>query len=64
MRLIRENNKFHITDLEREEKYQYAKYTRQEEHGSRTYNVGEKKIPSVTTILKAMDRDWETYYFL
>ena len=57
MRLIRENNKFHITDLIREEKYKYAKYTRQEEHGSRTYNVGDKKIPSVTTILKATESE-------
>ena len=53
MRLIKENNKFHITDLRRENKYNYKKYTRQEEDGSRTYNVGNKKIPSVTTILSA-----------
>ena len=53
MRLIKQENKFFITDLKRENKYDYQKYTRQEEHGSRTYNVGEKKIPSVTTILSA-----------
>ena len=53
MRLIKENNKFYITDLKRENKYNYKKYTRQEEDGSRTYNVGNKKIPSVTTILSA-----------
>ena len=53
MRLIKQENKFIITDLKRENKYDYKKYTRQEEHGSRTYNVGEKKIPSVTTILSA-----------
>ena len=53
MRLIKEKNKFHITDLKRENKYNYKKYTRQEEDGSRTYNVGNKKIPSVTTILSA-----------
>ena len=53
MRLIRENNKFRITDLKRELKYNYKKYTRQEEDGSRTYNVDNKKIPSVTTILSA-----------
>ena len=53
MRLIKQENKFIITDLKRESKYDYQKYTRQEEHGSRTYNVGEKKIPSVTTILSA-----------
>jgi len=53
VRLIKQENKFIITDLKRENKYDYHKYTRQEEHGSRTYNVGEKKIPSVTTILSA-----------
>ncbi len=53
MRLIKQNNKFFITDLKRENKYNYKKYTRQEEDGSRTYNVGNKKIPSVTTILSA-----------
>jgi len=53
VRLIKQENKFFITDLKRENKYDYQKYTRQEEHGSRTYNVGEKKIPSVTTILSA-----------
>ena len=53
MRLIKEKNKFYITDLKRQIKYKYLKYTRQEEDGSRTYNVGNKKIPSVTTILSA-----------
>jgi len=53
VRLIKKENKFIITDLKRENKYDYKQYTRQEEHGSRTYNVGEKKIPSVTTILSA-----------
>ena len=53
MQLIKKNNKFFITDLKLEKKYQYKKYTRQEEDGSRTYNVDNKKIPSVTTILSA-----------
>ena len=57
MRLIKDNNKFQITDLKRENKYKYKKYTRQEEDGSRTYNVGNKKIPSVTTILSATQSD-------
>jgi len=57
VRLIRENNSFIITDLKRESKYDYQKYTRQEEDGSRTYNVGDKKIPSVTTILSATQSD-------
>lgn len=53
MRLIKENNKFLITDLKRENKYKYSKYTRDTDLGSRHYNVGDKKIPSVTTILSA-----------
>jgi hypothetical protein len=53
VRLIKDNNKFQITDLKRINKYKYKKYTRQEEDGSRTYNVGNKKIPSVTSILSA-----------
>ena len=53
MLLLKENNKFIITDLKKENKYKYKKYSRQEENGSRTYNVGDKKIPSVTTILSA-----------
>ena len=57
MRLTKENEKFFITDFKRENKYNYKKYTRQEEDGSRTYNVGNKKIPSVTTILSATQSD-------
>ena len=53
MRLVRENKKFYITDLKLESKYDYQKYTRDNDLGSRHYNVGEKKIPSVTTILSA-----------
>jgi len=53
VRLIRENNSFIITDLKRESKYDYQKYTRDNDLGSRHYNVGNKKIPSVTTILSA-----------
>ena len=57
MRLTKEKEKFFITDFKRENKYNYKKYTRQEEDGSRTYNVGNKKIPSVTTILSATQSD-------
>ena len=53
MRLIRENNSFTITDLKRESKYNYQKYTRDNDLGSRHYNVGDKKLPSVTNILSA-----------
>jgi|TARA_B110000285_G_scaffold52997_1_gene60286 genome maintenance exonuclease 1 len=53
VRLIRENNKFSITDLKLERKYEYKKYTRDMDLGTRHYNVGDIKIPSVTTILSA-----------
>ena len=53
MRLVRKNNSFSITDLKLEKKYDYAKYTRDNDLGSRHYNVGDIKIPSVTTILSA-----------
>ena len=57
MQLIKEKNKFSVIGLKIEDKYKYQKYTRQEEDGSRTYNVGNKKIPSVTTILSATQSD-------
>jgi hypothetical protein len=53
VKLIKENTKFYIIDLVRKNKYEYKKYTRNDNDGPRTYNVGEKKIPSVTTILSA-----------
>ena len=53
MRLKQEENKFIITDLSREEKYKYSNYTRNDNDGPRTYNVGKLKIPSVTTIISA-----------
>ena len=51
MKLIREDTSFTITDFKRINKYQYTKYSRDDDHGPRTYQVGEKKVPSVTTIL-------------
>jgi len=53
VRLIKENNSFTITDLKKESKYNYQKYTRDNDLGSRHYNVGDKKLPSVTNILSA-----------
>ena len=52
MRLIQEKNKFSVTDLIREDKYKYSKYTRNDNDGPRTYNVNDLKLPSVTTILQ------------
>jgi len=51
MKLIREDTSFIVTDFTRVDKYQYTKYSRDDDHGPRTYLVGEKKVPSVTTIL-------------
>lgn len=53
MQLHKTETKFFITDLKRENKYNYKSYTRNDNDGPRTYNVGDKKIPSVTTILSA-----------
>jgi hypothetical protein len=44
VKLIRDKTKFYITDLKRENKYDYKHYTRNDGHGP---------IPSVTTILSA-----------
>jgi hypothetical protein len=51
MKLIRQDTSFIVTDFKRVDKYQYTKYSRDDDHGPRTYLVGEKKVPSVTTIL-------------
>jgi hypothetical protein len=54
MRIIRNDNSFTVDDFAwNRNKYQYKKFSRQEENGQRTYNVDNKKIPSVTTILSA-----------
>lgn len=53
MKIIREETKFTITDYTWENKYTYNNYTRDDDHGPRTYKVSEKKVPSVTTILSA-----------
>jgi len=51
MKLIRQDTSFTVTDFKRIDKYPYVRYTRDDDHGPRTYLVGEKKVPSVTTIL-------------
>jgi len=53
MKIIRDDTSFTITDFRWDKKYAYAKYERDDDHGPRTYAVGEKKVPSVTTILSA-----------
>ena len=51
MKLIRQDTSFIVTDFTKVNKYPYVRYTRDDDHGPRTYLVGEKKVPSVTTIL-------------
>ena len=53
MKIIRDGEKFTITGFAWENKYSYGNYFRDDDHGPRTYKVGEKKVPSVTTILNA-----------
>src|SRR5210317_1270962 len=53
MKIIREETKFTITDYKWDNRYSYSNYFRDDDHGPRTYKVGEKKVPSVTTILSA-----------
>jgi len=53
MKIIRDATSFTVTDFKWDRKYTYAKYERDDTHGPRTYAVGQKKIPSVTTILSA-----------
>ena len=53
MQLLKEKTRFTVTDFKRINKYQYANYKRDDEHGPRTYAVKDKKVPSVTTILAA-----------
>ena len=51
MKIIKKNKSFTITDFSIVDKYKYTEYSRNDEDTGRTYNVGEEKIPSVTTIL-------------
>ena len=56
MKIIKTSNGFEITGFAWDRnKYNYRTFTRQEDEisGQRTYNVDDKKIPSVTTILSA-----------
>lgn len=53
MQLIKEKDRFIVKDFRRINKYRYANYKRDDDHGPRTYAVKDKKVPSVTTILNA-----------
>ena len=51
MKLIRSDTSFTVTDFKLNPKYSYRSYTRNDNNGPRTYNVDDKKVPSVTTII-------------
>jgi len=51
MKLKREGTSFTIFDFKKVKKYEYKKFKREDEENNRTYQVGDKKVPSVTTIL-------------
>tara|TARA_E500000178_G_scaffold309207_1_gene323399 strand:- start:6 stop:734 length:729 start_codon:yes stop_codon:yes gene_type:complete len=51
MEIIRDGDSFTIKGFTWGATYNYEKYERTDTNGSRTYQVGEKSVPSVTTIL-------------
>ena len=51
MRIKRTDTSFTIDGFKVNHKYHYGEYTRNDNEGPRTYNVKDKKVPSVTTIL-------------
>ena len=53
MKIIKNEKSFTITDFKINKKYKYNEFTRNDGDTGRTYNVGEIKVPSVTTILSA-----------
>ena len=44
MKLIRQDTSFTVTDFKWENKYSYKKYSRDDDHGPRTYQVNEKNL--------------------
>ena len=53
MKLTRNDTSFTVSGFRKTYPYQYKSYTRNDNDGPRTYNVKDKKVPSVTTILSA-----------
>ena len=51
MKIVRSDTSFTVTDFIINKKYPYDEFTRNDDPAGRTYNVGEHKVPSVTTIL-------------
>lgn len=53
MKITKTDKSFTVSGFKIVNKYNHKDYSRNDEETGRTYNVGEKKIPSVTTILSA-----------
>ena len=51
MQIKRKNKQFEVSGVIISNKYSYKEYSRNDEESGRTYNVGQVKVPSVTTIL-------------
>ena len=52
MQLLKRDTKFFVGDFKKINKYNYATYTRDDDHGPRTYKVNDLNLPSVTNILQ------------
>ena len=52
MKLLKQDTKFFIGDFKKINKYNYTTYTRDDDHGPRTYKVNNLNLPSVTNILQ------------
>ena len=57
MKLIKNQSSFTVTGFKKNNLHQYKEYTRNDNNGPRTYNVGDNKVPSVTTILSGTQSD-------
>ena len=52
MQLLKRDTKFFVGDFKKINKYNYATYVRDDDHGPRTYKVNDLNLPSVTNILQ------------
>ena len=52
MQLLKRDTKFFVGDFKKINKYNYTTYTRDDDHGPRTYKVNDLNLPSVTNILQ------------
>jgi len=53
MRIQKNDARFKINAFEIVKRHDYTHYTKNDNEGPRTYNIGQAKVPSVTTILGA-----------